>query len=259
MSLQSLLDANKQMTTNVTTNQSYLSTTDAALSNMSNLLSQAQANALAVVGSNATAEQRSAAAQQIDQTIQELMNIGNQQFEGRYLFAGSNVNVTPFTTTASGAIQYNGNDQSLSSFSDSNQLFDTNVTGAEAFGAISSPIAGAALNPSLSFDTPLADLRGGAGISMGSIEISDGSGQPSVVDLSSAKTIGDVAALISADPPQGRTLQVDLDGHRPEYPTRPRRRPIQYAFRSATSAPTPLQASWAFSATAPRAKSRGAT
>ena len=145
MNLQSLLDANVQMTTNVTANQSYLSTTDSALSNVSNLLSQAQANALAVMGSSATDEQRSAAAQQIQQAIQELTNIGNQQFEGRYLFAGSNVNVAPFTTTASGAIQYNGNDQSLSSFSDSNQLFATNVTGDAAFGAISSPIVGTAL------------------------------------------------------------------------------------------------------------------
>ena len=210
MNLQSLLDANVQMTTNVSTNQSYLSTTDSALSNMSNLLSQAQANALAVMGSSATAEQQDAAAQQIQQAIQELTNIGNQQFEGRYLFAGSNVNVAPFTTTASGAIQYNGNDQSLSSFSDSNQLFASNVSGDAAFGAISSPIVGTALAPTLSFDTPLADLRGGTGITLGSIDISDGSGRPSVVDLSSAKTIGDVAALISAHPPQGRTLQVNL-------------------------------------------------
>ena len=67
------------------------------------------------------------------------MNIGNQQFDGRYLFAGSNTTVAPFTTTASGDIQYNGNNKNLTSFSDVNLTFATNVTGAEAFGAVSAP------------------------------------------------------------------------------------------------------------------------
>ena len=133
MSLQGMLAVNAQATTNVTTSQSYLSTTDSALSSVSKLLSQAQADATAVIGSTATDEERGAAAQQITQTIQQLMSTANEQFEGRYLFAGSNTSITPFTTSSGGAIQYNGNNESLTSFSDGNQLFDTNVTGAAAF------------------------------------------------------------------------------------------------------------------------------
>ena len=209
MSLQSLLDANAQMTANVTTNQSYLSTTDSALSNVSNLLTQAQSDALSVIGSSATDEQRGAVAQQIEQTVQELMSIGNQQFNGRYLFGGSDTTATPFTSV-NGSIQYNGNNQTLTSFSDVNQQFATNVTGADAFSALSTPVSGTALNPAMTFDTPLSDLRQGAGISLGSIEISDGSGQPTIINLSQAKTIGDVATLIRDNPPAGRTLNVDI-------------------------------------------------
>ncbi len=210
MNLTNLLAANAQMTTNVTTNQSYMSATDSALSNVSSLLSTAESDALAVTGSTATAEQRTAAAQQINEIVQELMNLGNQQFNGRYLFAGSTTTVEPFTTTANGNVQYNGNDQDLTSFSDLNLPFISNVTGAEAFGAISAPVDGSDLNPALTADTKLSDLRGGEGISLGSVAISDGNGNQSIVDLSGAQTIGDVAQLLSANAPAGDTLQVSI-------------------------------------------------
>ena len=139
VNLNSQLAANSQMTTNVTANQAYLSTTDTALSNIASLLSQAQSQALSVVGSTATDQQRSAVAAELSQTVQELMNIGNQQFDGRYLFAGSDTAVAPFTTTSGGLIQYNGNNQNIDSFLDSNLTFPTNVTGAAAFGACPPP------------------------------------------------------------------------------------------------------------------------
>ena len=210
VNLDSQLDANGQMTNNVTANQAYLSTTDTALSNIAKLLSQVQSQALSVVGSTATDQQRIAVAAEISQTIQELMNIGNQQFDGRYLFSGSDTAVAPFTTTAGGLIQYNGNNQNISSFSNANLTFPTNVTGAAAFGAMSSPIEGANLSPEVTADTPLADLREGAGVALGSIEISDGSSQPTIIDLSQARTVGDVAAMIEDNPPAGRTVQVTI-------------------------------------------------
>ena len=210
MNLQSQLSVNQQMATNISANQAYMTTTDSAMSSMSNLLSQAQATALSVMGTDVTDQQRSAAAEQIQQDIQALMNLGNEQFNGRYLFGGSNTTVAPFTTLANGDIQYNGNNQELTSFSAANTQFDSNVTGDDALGAVSTPADGADLNPSVTADTPLADLRLGQGVSLGSIAITDGNGQQSIVDLSGAQTVGDVANLISAAAPPGRTLQVTV-------------------------------------------------
>src|SRR5690606_9199829 len=51
--------------------------------------------------------------------------------------------------------------------------------------------------------------RGGLGISRGSIAISDGV-NTSVVDISKAETIGDVARLIETRPPAGRTMHVTV-------------------------------------------------
>ena len=57
--------------------------------------------------------------------------------------------------------------------------------------------------------TPLADLNGGKGAGSGSIQISDGS-TISVVNLSSAKTVGDVVNLIQSNPPAGDQVSVTV-------------------------------------------------
>jgi flagellar hook-associated protein 3 FlgL len=207
--LQSLLQRKAQVQSNINTNQSYLSVTDSALSSVNNLLTSTRAAAVGVMGTTATDAQRNAAAQQVGQTIQQLLSTGNQQFRGRYLFSGSENGVEPFQAVG-GVIQYAGNEQRLSSYQDLNLLFDTNLNGNEVFGAISSQVQGQVkMTPDLTYDTPLADLFQGQGISKGSILVSDGTSS-STIDLSGAKTVGDLAAMIHAHPPAGSELNVDI-------------------------------------------------
>ena len=209
MSIQSLLQRKSQMKTSVTTNQSYLNQTDSALSSVSTLLTNIRAAAVGVVGSTASQSQRNAVVEQIDQAVSELADIGNQQFNGRYLFSGSNTSVKPFTLNKDGTVTYAGDNNRVLSYVDITSLFSTNVSGAEAFGAISEPVEGANLQPELTYDTRLANLHAGAGVGVGSIAISDGH-TTSVIDLAQAATIGDVAALIHNNPPAGRTLEVEV-------------------------------------------------
>lgn len=211
VSLQSLLARKDQIKTNLSTSQSYLSSTDSALGNINSLLTDARATALGVIGTTATDQQRNAAAQQIGQTLSQVINTGNQQFRGRYLFAGSETQVAPFQATSDGYVEYVGNEGRISTYGDINSLLNTNVTGSEAFGAISQQVRGIDLHPALTYDTRLADLRQGAGVSPGSIAISDGH-STSVVDLTQAQTIGDVAAMIRAHPPTDRSLEVEVTG-----------------------------------------------
>jgi flagellin-like hook-associated protein FlgL len=209
MSLQSLLQRKTQIKSNLETNQSYLNATDSALGNISSLLSECRATALGAIGTTVTDVQRNAVAQQVDLAIQQLTNMGNMQFRGRYLFAGSDTLVQPFRSAAGQYVEYVGDEGRLVSYADVNQLFDTNVNGNEAFGAISQQVRGVDLKPALTFDTRLADLRHGAGIMPGSIAISDGH-TISTIDISKAETIGDVAALIRANPPQNRSVEVEI-------------------------------------------------
>ncbi|MHB8903116.1 MAG: flagellar hook-associated protein FlgL, partial [Thermoguttaceae bacterium] len=210
MSLQSLLERKEQVQTNLTTNQSFLTATDTAMSTISSMIADVRGAALAVVGTTASEEQRSAAAMQVREAITQLMDAGNQNFRGRYLFAGSTTEVRPFRQVGDGVVEYLGNEQRLLSYSDVDLLFETNVDGSYVFGAVSEPVRGSVdLDPVLGFDTRLADLRGGRGIGAGSIAIADGT-HTSIIDLSGAATIGEVAQLIRDHPPEGRSLEVEI-------------------------------------------------
>lgn len=210
MSLQRLLERKEQVQVNLEVNQSYLTTTDTAIGTISNTVAEARGLALSVVGTTATDTQREAVAQQIGETIRQLLDASNQKFRGRYLFAGSETSVRPFEWTANNVVEFRGNDNKLVSYSDIDLIFDTNFTGNEVFGAISEPVRGTVdVNPVMTANTRLADLRGGEGIAKGSIQVSDGT-TSKIIDISSAETIGDVVRMIRANPPDGNAVNVQI-------------------------------------------------
>ncbi|MFV2066770.1 MAG: flagellin, partial [Pirellulales bacterium] len=193
--------------------------TDSALSEVSGLLTEIRAAAISVSDTVSTNLQRKAVAQQVDQSIATLVNVGNQQVRGRYLFAGTRSGDEPFRYIDS-VVEYLGNEGELPGFSDLDLLFATSINGSDVFGAISEAVRGTIdLNPALRSGTPLADLHGGAGVARGSVALSDGT-NTRIVDLSTAVTVGDVTRLLEANPPAGRSitatvtpmgLQIELD------------------------------------------------
>lgn len=203
--IQRLLELKGQAKTNTQAAQSYLDATDTALSSTAKLLTDVRSGALAASSDTVTDAVRQGVVQQIDAAINQFLNIGNQNFRGRYLFAGSRSGASPFEKTANGIV-YQGNEGSLDSFVDVGLAFATNAPGSDVFGTFSSQVEGSAdLNPALTDDTPISALNGGVGLSLGSIQISDGTNK-STIDLSSAATVGDIVRLIQANPPLGRTL-----------------------------------------------------
>ena len=207
--LQRLLERKTQVQQNLTTNQSYLGATDAALAGVSGLLSEIRATALSVADTLSTNEQREAAAITVQRASQQLLDIANQQFRGRYLFAGSRSVQSPFQAQG-GMIAYAGNDRSLLSYSDIDVLFETNANGHQVFGAYSTQVQGVSdLNPVLTSATLVSDLRGGLGLSRGSVAVSDGV-TTSIVDISGAITVGDIVRLLEANPPTGRELTATI-------------------------------------------------
>ncbi len=220
ISLQKLLERKAQVKTNLHTNQSFLSASDSALSSVASLLSEVRGLAVSAVSSSSSADAQATAARQVEEAIRQLIDVGNQQFRGRYLFAGS-TNVRPFETV-NGLVRYNGNELNLRSYADIDVLFETNVTGDQVFGAISAEVRGSVdLNPIVTERTLLADLNGGRGITAGSIAIGNGTGHVATVDISRAETVGDVLRLIeSAELPGSQIsawvtsqgINVQLDG-----------------------------------------------
>lgn len=207
--LQRLLELQAQAQVNRQTSQSYLDASDSAIANVSKLLSDIRATALGVNNTISSDSERAAAAQEVREAIKQLADIGNHQFRGRYLFAGSRADGPPFERDGKYVV-YQGNEGSLASYVDLDLLYSTNVPGSDVFGTYSPGVRSTIdFNPVLTADTPLTALRGGRGVVPGSIAISDGTNSQTI-DLSSAATIGDVVDLINANPPAGRTLNATI-------------------------------------------------
>lgn len=212
ISLQRLLEQKAQARTNLSTSQSYISATDTAVQNVTNLLNQVRSTVLGVTDTVSSAEQRQAAIAEVSRAIQQLVDTGNQTFRGRYLFAGARTTERPFVLTGN-QVAYNGNEAQLQSYSDVDLLFETNLPGSQIFGGYSNEVRGTVdLNPIATRDTLLSDLHGGLGITKGSIAVSDGN-STRVIDLSGAETLGDVADLIVANAPAGRTITARVSGN----------------------------------------------
>ncbi len=215
ISLQRLLDRQGQIQNNVQSSTSYLNAADSSLSSVSDLLNTLRGNVVAISGTLSTDADRQTLVQQIDQAIQTLLGTANTQSQGRYLFAGSRSQVQPYDFDGQN-VTYAGNDGVLRSYVDLSQLFDTNVAGTDVFGGISSQIQGTELKPGLSADTLLSTLNGGQGISKNaaiSISINNGtSTKTSVIDLTNAVTIGDVARRIELGAPAGTQIVADVTG-----------------------------------------------
>lgn len=205
MALQSLLERKNSVKSSLSDIQTRLSAAESAVGDAATTLSDMRALALSMVTNTVSQDERNAAVAQIDQAINQLLSIGNQTYQGSYLFAGSRTQTVPLVRGSAGII-FNGNGNQLPAYSDVDQLFSSNVTGQSVFGLLSTPVQGSVdLNPTVTWNTKLSDLNGGQGIRSGSISVSDGT-STSIVNLSGAQTIGDVARLLEANPPTGRVV-----------------------------------------------------
>jgi flagellin-like hook-associated protein FlgL len=216
INLQRLLDRKGQIHTNLQSSDGFLSAAGSSISSISNLLIRIRAEAVGVAGTLSTDQDRQAVVQHIDQALQTLVDTGNASFQGRYLFSGSRATVKPFVYDGQ-FVEYHGNEGSLRSYVDLERLFETNLAGTEVFGGISAEVLGSAdLNPHVTPDTLLSTLNGGEGISRNAaVAVSVNTGvltETSVVDLSSAVTIGDVARLIELNAPPGTSVTANVTG-----------------------------------------------
>ncbi len=217
INLQRLLARKGQVQTNIQSSTFYLNSAANALSSLSGPLAELRGEVIGTAGTLTTDEQRQAVIQAIDGALQDLLETANTKAQGRYLFSGSRTVQAPYAFKGQ-FVEYNGNDGDLSSYVDLNRLFETNVPGTDVFGGISTPVEGTAdLNPHLSADTLLRNINAGAGIGKNAAitlrtVVGGNPAVTSVVDLSGAVTIGEVARLIEEAAPTSAQVAVDVTG-----------------------------------------------
>lgn len=207
--LQKTLEQREAYLTNLRHAKSQLGEADTTMGDLTAIVQEAQTIASANVGSDVTADQRTAAAAIIGNLYNQAMTLGNRQFEGGFLFGGDRATDPPFSPVA-GGVRYNGTGRVLSNSFDENTTQAFMVSGSDVFGGFSAAVRGAVdLAPAISAATRLGDLGGAAGngVAKGSIRLSNGSAS-AVIDLAGADSIGDVVDAINAAGVGGITAAV---------------------------------------------------
>eukprot|EP00913_Durusdinium_trenchii_P013353 g12534.t1 len=212
VALQKTIERKSQMQVNVATDRSLLNASEAALASVSDSLVQAKTLLIAGVGDTATDAEKLAMATEVASMIKGVVSTANTKFRGRFLFAGSETGQEPFAIAGGGDVRYSGDAQEINSYIDFDFLLANNVSGDEAFNALTDPV-GNSVDPALTLDTRLADLNGGDGVPLGAIDVTIDNGGPvtQTVDLTGAKTIRDVQLRLQNAFPPG-DLTVDLPG-----------------------------------------------
>jgi flagellar hook-associated protein 3 len=211
--LQQSLNVQQTYNDTINTATSQLSQTDSSLGDLTTLLQQAEQIASADVGSDVTQTQRAADVTVVQSLYNQALAIGNQQYNGQYLFGGATGDTQPFVNS-NGAVQFAGSAQTLQNSINSGISLSFQANGAQVFGALSSGVNGSTnITPALSASTRLSDLSGAGnnGIQLGTITLSNGTVTKSV-DLSGASSVGDVVNLINQAAVGGITASITGQG-----------------------------------------------
>lgn len=159
--------------------------------------------AIQTVGDELSPDEKQSLRPVIDSAIQQLIAIGNRKYLDTYLFSGYYGAEPPFEWVSDG-VMFKGDDGRLETIVDTDLSSDTfTIAGKEFFRAASSKVVGFIdLNPAVTMDTRLSDLRGAnqLGVRPGRIQVSDG-GTTVEIDLTGCATVGDVIDRLNAEMP----------------------------------------------------------
>jgi len=109
LNIESSLSNIEQLRRNISMGKSWLTTSESALSNVQNQISDAKALCVQMATGTIGADERNSAAVTVQNTLEEIVSLANTEFNGRYIFAGSKTDVAPFSTGGT----YNGDNNAF--------------------------------------------------------------------------------------------------------------------------------------------------
>ncbi len=199
--LQARLARGEQRGQNLTQADSALGFLDGSLGDVSDHLNRAREIASGQIGASGEND-RNASAVEIDGMIRDLFTLANREINGLHIFGGSTPTRTPFIEMPGfGGFRYVGSGNGLRADLDSASDVPITLGGDNAIGATSARVRSTRdLDPSLTRETRLTDVRGGRGLGVtpGIVEFSFDGGPAASIDLTGAEDVGDVLDTIAA-------------------------------------------------------------
>lgn len=112
MSLRNSLAQNKQYLRNIEDSMGWIDMTDTALGNMGDILTRIKELSIQGFSGTMAENDRHAVEVEVKQLINQLAQIGNTKYDGKYIFAGSATTQRPFSVNGD-MLSYNGTDRVL--------------------------------------------------------------------------------------------------------------------------------------------------
>lgn len=195
------LAKNEQYRKNIDQALNWTRSYDSILGDLKDMISSAKETAIAMSNDDYDDLAREASANEVESIFERLIQLANNELEGKFQFSGFRTNTKALVASANGVV-YAG-DQGLIDFQvDSSSRITINLTAQEVFLKQLSILGEHAdLNVGITSSTLLADLRNGQGVDLtpGTFTITDQNlGIVSTIDVSAATDINDVLTIINA-------------------------------------------------------------
>jgi flagellar hook-associated protein 3 FlgL len=132
LSIQSNLVNIEQMQRNINYGNSWLNASESALTNVDNILSDTKALCIQMASGTVGSSQRSAAAETVQNNLEEIVSLANTDVSGNYIFAGSKTDTIPFDQNGN----YNGDSNAFSIKISKNSTIEIGSDGQAVFGTV---------------------------------------------------------------------------------------------------------------------------
>ncbi|MGA9175665.1 MAG: flagellar hook-associated protein FlgL [Desulfobacterales bacterium] len=137
LTIQSDLAGIEQMGRNIDYGNSWLSASESALTSVENILSDTKALCVQMANGTMGADQRSAAAETVQNNLDEIVSLANTNVAGNYIFSGSKTDTIPFDQNGN----YSGDSNAFSIKISKNSTIEIGSAGDAVFGMVFSTMA----------------------------------------------------------------------------------------------------------------------
>lgn len=132
LNIKSTLSNIEQMGRNINRGNSWLASSESALTRVQNIISDVKALSVQMVNATTGSAQRAAAGKKVQNMLEEIVSLANTDIAGSYIFAGSKTDTVPFSQDGT----YNGNDNPFSIKIGRNATVEVGSDGSAVFGDI---------------------------------------------------------------------------------------------------------------------------
>ena len=137
LSIHSSLANIEQMQRNIDYGQSWLNASESALTNVDNILSDTKALCVQMSSGSVGANQRAAAAETVQNNLEEIVSLANTNVTGNYIFSGSKTGTEPFEQDGT----YNGDNTAFSIKISNSASIEIGSDGQAVFGTLFTTLA----------------------------------------------------------------------------------------------------------------------